>query len=216
MPSFHPTPSTDHVIVARSRATRFASKGLLPVAIIVGIMVVFSGGLLLPLVVLGAIVFAVYYRKSLLAALRWTPAELVIDPAPLQLGASVDAIYRRRPRKVTDLPTTEIQLRLLCEEEVTYRQGKSTKTTSSTVVDKVFRATGEGTPHGFEASIRFEVPIDRGAPTMDIDYNKIRWRAVVTPVSTGKSARLPEDEQHFNLVVASVVDLDVRNRLGDR
>jgi hypothetical protein len=164
--------------------------------------------LLIPIVLLA--VAAALLSPSLIRALRWHPAELVLPDQPVVLGGEVSAIYRRRPRRQRDLPTGAIETRLLCQERATYRVGTDTRTVTTDVVSETTTSTGAGAPRGFEAPVRVEVPTSSGAPTMSLPNNKIVWTISIR-VSAGDGA-LPTDTATFPLEVSPV--LDPRYRVG--
>ena len=133
---------------------------------------------------------------------KWHPGELVIPSKGFALGGTYTVTYRRRPRKVADIPDTEIELTLECQEKATYSVGTETRTETETVVKRTLTSTGSSTPNGFEASFPIEIPSDAGGPTLQLLHNRINWEF---RVRADQSGPLPTRTDTFPFVVMSTL-----------
>lgn len=145
---------------------------------------------------------AFWLIPNALAFFKWHPAELVIPANAFTLGATQTVTYRRRPRKISDIAETQVQLTLECVETARYRVGTDTRTETATVFQQAFHSSGRGTPNGFEAPIPVHVPSNVGGPTLQLSNNRVEWRMKVQPDPAGK---LPTQNATFPLVVGPVL-----------
>ncbi|MDH3679311.1 MAG: hypothetical protein OEV40_05100 [Acidimicrobiia bacterium] len=181
---------------------------------VVGLVLLFIVGAWAVAVILLVVGLAAvaYFWRSIAAAVGWHAAQLEVPTLPLMLGSDPRLIYRRRPRKLTDIPACNVHCTVVCEERATYRQGTKTRTDTSKVFEQTFTGHGTGTPHGLEASIPVRIPATAGAPSFDLGDNEVQWYLLTTVKGPG----LPEDEQRFPLPVGPILDVSQRNERGDR
>lgn len=208
-----PTSSASSVIDAQSPVTRVVGPTALGVAVAALILVFIIGGLAIAAILIVAAVAAVaYFWRSIGAAFGWRAAQLEVPTLPLLLGSEPSVVYRRRPRKPSDIAACNVHCTVVCEERATYQRGSNTRTDTSKVFEQTFTGHGSGTPHGLEATVRVLIPATSGAPSFDLGDNEVHWYLVAIVQGPG----LPDDEQRFPLPVGPVLDPAQRNERGDR
>lgn len=195
----------------RSQVTLTDSKaGLTPLfssiwalAVVFGVIALIAGSFVLSFILLALTLATGFWLvPRALAFLRWHPAEIIISADSFALGATETILYRRRPRKISDIAATQVQLTLECVETARYRVGTNTRTETLTVVQQVFTGTGHSTQSGFEAPIQIRVPSEAGGPTLKLSNNKVEWRM---KFQTDPESKLPTHNVTFPLVVGPVL-----------
>jgi hypothetical protein len=211
-----PRPSSAIEIKARSPIQRLGPAGFGAVAALVCIALIIGGiagrlGLAVVVIVVAAAVASAFFASSILAGFAWYSATIELPVTPLPLGSSLSVIYRRRSRRPRDVADCVVGCRVVCEERVEYRRGTDTEVERSRVYEQTYTGPGTGTPNGLEAVVQIEVPAWTGAPSFDLGRNSVEW-FILTTVD---GQDLPNDEQRFPISVAPVLDLAIRNEVGD-
>lgn len=110
----------------------------------------------------------------------WANPTVELTPWPPQLGRTMTAVYRRQPisaRARRRLRShLQVETELVCEEWVQYTVGTATRTDTHDVFHVRSSASTNPTADGVEAVLAVAIPFDAGAPTIDLDHNKVRWR----------------------------------------
>jgi hypothetical protein len=113
------------------------------------------------------------------------------------------------------LAMSVIALRLVCEEEVAYRQGTDVRSETRRVFDRqLFRERDvtiqPGTP--YERTITMEIP-QRAMHSFQSEHNAINWKLVVV----GEAESWPPFERGFPLIVYPADDdRQIEHRAVDR
>ena len=109
----------------------------------------------------------------------WANPTVEFTPWPPQIGRTMTAVYRRRAisaRARNRMQTAvQIETELVCEEWVEYTVGTDTRTDTHKVVSLRSSAPAQPTGDGVEARLTVAIPASAGAPTIDLDHNKVRW-----------------------------------------
>lgn len=205
MHSPDPPPNAPGLLTITDSATKGlpVATGIWTVAVILGAMALVVRWYFPAILLLSATLACAFWLiPRALAFFKWHPAELVIRANAFTLGATQTVTYRRRPRKISDIAETQVQLTLECVETARYRVGTDTRTETATVFQQAFHSSGRGTPNGFEAPIPVHVPSNVGGPTLQLSNNRVEWRMKVQPDPAGK---LPTQNATFPLVVGPVL-----------
>jgi|GEM_PF-4018422 len=201
----------NHMVKAKSDSHRNVMPVVGMALVVAGLIFAFDGrgSVLLPLIValVGGALLA-FLMPDLLLARRWQEPEFEFDQWPLQLGSSPLVTYRLQPRSQVQGGPARVSFTVECIETIEYRQGKNTKTNSTTVYSHEQTTGGatvssvNGVGGAFEATDRIQIPLDAGAPTMDLAYNDINWRITAQVDGPG----YPNRGRRATLVVLPVVD----------
>ena len=107
------------------------------------------------------------------------PAELVLSRYPLRPGETCDVRYRRRLRKGRFPKGSKVEVKLLCDEWVEYRQGTDTRQKTQDIwsLQLPARQIAAGVAQADYGS-EFCIPAD-GAPSFFAAHNRVRWRLIV-------------------------------------
>ncbi len=95
---------------------------------------------------------------------------------------------------------------------VRYSVGSESRTDRATVYRQQATATGEVTADGFEATFDMAIPVDAGAPSLDLGSNDITWH--IEAEIPGKG--YPGGTRQATVVVVPVLDLGVASFWGGR
>ena len=110
----------------------------------------------------------------------WANPQIELSPWPARLGTTVTVTYRRRPiaRRATKQMASApgLESALVCREWVQYTDGTDTRTETRDVSRTLAVEPSRATEAGIEAVCRLTIPVDAGAPSMDLRHNKIEWR----------------------------------------
>lgn len=164
-----------------------------------------------PALVIGLLALAVLgllSKDALQAALRWHPPQIEVASTAYPLGAAPTIIYRRKPKRPTDVSDCAVVCRLYCQERVVYTRGTDTTTETNDVFEAVTHGTGEGTADGLVAPIDIQISAHAGGPSLELSHNQVRWFVEIRV----RGARLPKDSHTFALQVAP--QLDANHRVG--
>ncbi len=142
-----------------------------------------------------AITTTYFFVKSLLVQITLGPTTVEVSDHPLFPTKS----YRVFVSQAGHLSASGLQLRLVCQEEVTYEQGTNVRTESQVVCSQqLFRKEdveiNPGDP--FEHECEFEVP-EEAMHTFQSASNRIHWKLVVR----GNVQGWPDFERSFSVVV---------------
>ena len=115
----------------------------------------------------------------MLISIRLYPAELILPKYPLRLGETCPIHYRRRLRGGTFTKPGNIEVQLVCDEWVQYKQGTDTKTKTHSLYEvqlpECSIVTGER-----QADYESQVEISAEAPpSFSAEHNRVRWRVIV-------------------------------------
>ena len=144
----------------------------------------------------GVGIWSIYYSfQRLLMATGIGPTSLEIADHPLHPGRQ----YELWLGQLGQLTIRNFRLRLLCEEEATFRQGTNVRTERICVYDRQLLHRDEvvvrpGTP--FECETVLDVPLDC-MHSFQSGHNLVSWRLVVD----GESTRWGPFVRHFPVVV---------------
>lgn len=106
---------------------------------------------------------------------RWNPIEVVFSEWPLTLGSSQQLHVHRVAKTSVPDGTIAITGELTCTEKAIYKVGTETRTDTATPALLPVSGMGPLTQGRFDGTIELTVPLDRGAPTMDLTHNEITW-----------------------------------------
>ena len=110
----------------------------------------------------------------------WANPTVEFTPWPPQLGRTMTAVYRRQPISARARGRLRAQLQveteLVCEEWVEYTVGTDTRTDTHDAVRVRSSTSINPMADRVEAVLVVAIPFDAGAPTIDLDHNKVRWR----------------------------------------
>ncbi len=180
-------------------------------AIGIGMVAMLAGATLFGLViaVVGLVVFA-FVLPPVLKQRKWDTPEFEFAHLPLLLGDQVRMTYRLRSKNTgTAVPSAPVTLTVECVEQAKYRQGSSTRTDRRTVYQRRYSLNGGPGIDGFEASADLEIPVDAGAPTLNLNNNDINWRVEAKI----ESKAMPGSTRKTNVPVAPYLDV---GRVDDR
>jgi len=199
-------PGQPVVLEAEGRVARAVFTVLAGAMVLVGLVTLLATRAIFPLVVtaIGLLVLA-FLLPGFLESRKWHTPEFHIDRWPLELGGRPTITYRVRPKHHPNLEPAPVELTIECSEEVRYRVGTDTRTDSATVYRHQATATGEVTATGFEATFRTAIPLDAGAPTLDLGSNDITWR--IEAEIRGKG--YPQNTRRATLLVGPALDAGV-------
>lgn len=107
---------------------------------------------------------------------RWEDLELVLSEWPLPMGTPVAAQLVRRAKRPVPDQSIAVTGDVICRETVRYQQGTSSRTDRETVCRIPISVTGEVSNGTFTAAFPLLVPLDQGAPTLNLEHNEIDWR----------------------------------------
>jgi hypothetical protein len=149
---------------------------------------------LLPLVAGGVFSLILFVRRLLIAA-NIGPTLVEISAHPLVPGGTYEIYLSQAGR----LAVKKFDLKLVCEENATYRQGTNTRKSTRRVFEEslVSRESfklGPGVP--FEARARLFVPYD-AMHSFKAGHNRVDWKIVVA----GDVERWPGFERTFPIVI---------------
>lgn len=154
---------------------------------------------------------AAFASETIQGWLKWHQPVVEIASKPYNLGEEAIVVYRRKPRRVTDISPSDITCEIVCEEEVHYRQGTDNEQMTRTVYSNKVSATGEGSYEGFVGEIRFTIPTHAGGPTLDMPNNKIKWHLEIR----AHGPQVPGDAHRFDFTVSTVLDPSARIGVSD-
>lgn len=127
---------------------------------------------ILGVLLLAAVAVAVWNIREMR---RWHPTEVVFSEWPLRLGSSQQlAVHRTAKTRVPD-SAIAITGELICTETVTYRVGTDTRTDTATPAVLPVSGTGVLAGGRLDGTVMLSIPLDRGAPSMDLSNNEISW-----------------------------------------
>ncbi len=179
MVSVPPPGQTQPIVLKADSVTASMALAAVSVgAIVAGAVAIVGGATLLGLIIagVGAVAFA-FILPPLLKQRKWHTPEFQFPHLPLMIGGRVGMTYRLRPKNSgTAVPSAPVTLTVECVEEVKYRQGSNTRTDRATVYQRRYELNGGPGVDGFEATADLEIPIDAGAPTLNLSHNDITWR----------------------------------------
>ncbi len=135
----------------------------------------------------GSTVFMVILGLFLLLALavvtwtileirRWEPMELHFSNWPLELGSSTTVQVIRRAKQAVPDASYKLEAELECEESATYTVGTDTRTDTREVHEDEIVVEGHLRDRTFSATFELDIPLERGAPSMDLGNNKVEWK----------------------------------------
>jgi hypothetical protein len=181
-------------------ATFMLMDGLPPVALFVLVLpALFAAG--------GTLAVIRGIRNVWLSHVLGAPTLEVPRDQPLYLGGAMAAQFHRSGGTRRAHRSPRLTADLVCDEQVTYRQG----TDNHTVTEEVYRTelTVHHDPESNTAAgrIEIEVPVDV-APSLDLRHNKIIWSVRVRVQVPG----VPEDTGKFPVTILPAIDA----RLGAR
>lgn len=137
-----------------------------------------------------------------LEARAWHAAELHLPQSPLSLGSVTAAEFVRRSKKSTKLDhLAEVYTELRCVESATYTVGTDSRTDTQSVFEKRQTVDGGFTAGTFTATLPIQIPVERGAPTMEVGNNEITWEFEIK----GSGRTLPKRGITFTLTVQPVL-----------
>jgi len=201
-------PGQPVVLEAEGRVARAVFTVLAGAMVLVGLVLLVATRAVFPLIIsavgLGLLVFLL---PGFIESRKWQTPEFHIDRWPLELGGQPTITYRLRPKHQPSLQPAPVELTIECTEEVRYSVGTDTRTDRATVYQHRATATGEVTAAGFEATFLIAIPLDAGAPTLDLGSNDITWR--VEAEIRGKG--YPRDTRRATLLVVPVLDAGIAN-----
>ncbi|MBI2823186.1 MAG: DUF3592 domain-containing protein [Planctomycetia bacterium] len=141
---------------------------------------------------IGAIAFVI---RQLMIATGVGPTIIEISSHPLFPGEEYDILMSQGGQ----LAIQSLELRLVCEEVATYRQGTNTRTAARRVYEQVLLSREgfdiqQGLP--FEARARLAIPAT-AMHSFKAGHNRVDWKIVVK----GAVARWPDFERGFPIIV---------------
>ncbi len=201
------------VLEADGQVARAALVVVIGVVVLAGLIGFVATRAVLPLIItiIGLVVLA-FRLPSFLQYRKWRTPEFHIDRWPLELGGRPTITYRLRPKRPSNLPPAPVELSISCTEVVRYSVGSESRTDRATVYRQQATATGEVTADGFEATFDMAIPVDAGAPSLDLGSNDITWH--IEAEITGKG--YPGGTRQATVVVVPVLDLGVASFWGGR
>lgn len=106
---------------------------------------------------------------------RWHPIEVVFTHWPPALGSSQPVRIHRVAK--TRVPDAQVAVtgELICTEKVTYSVGTDTRTDTARPAELSIAGSGALVAGRLDADFELVIPVDRGAPTMDLPNNEISW-----------------------------------------
>ena len=144
---------------------------------------------LIPFILVGLFLIYTLFRQ-LLTWLTAGETLVEISDEPLQLGQKVDVFVRQKGRK----PIQEVQVKLVCQEHVTYRQGTDTRTDDYTVYEVVLFEQANFAAGAGDWQQTMQTQIPSSTPhSFAADNNEIRWFITVAI----KVAEAPDFELSF-------------------
>ena len=141
------------------------------------------------------IVLLVLFIRQLLVTTGIGPTLVEISDHPLHPGDPCELFVSQSGR----LAVNSLEVLLVCEEEVTYRQGTDTRTETHEVHrHQMFRREGFEIRHGmpFEAECALQVPAGV-MHSFKADHSQINWKVVVQ----GDVAGWPDYKRSFRVIV---------------
>lgn len=173
--------STPTVIPAPIASSSYVTIAVSGAAVVIGLGLLLANATLVAIImIVGGVAVSAAIIPSLVQAARWQTPEFVLDRFPVELGAEFSATYRVRPKKPRALPPAPVSLTLECVERATYTVGSSTRTAEQTVYSTVAQTTGAPVGDSFEATTRMAIPLEAGAPSLNLRHNKIVWSLKAT------------------------------------
>ncbi len=107
---------------------------------------------------------------------RWNPIEVVFGEWPLTLGSSQQLHVHRTAKTPVPDGTIALTGELTCTERVTYQVGTETRTDTATPAVLPVSGMGPLTQGRFDGTVELTIPLDRGAPTLELNNNQITWK----------------------------------------
>ncbi len=206
-------PGQPAVIEAEGRVARALFTVLAGAMTLIGLATLLATRAVFPLILTAVgLVVLVFLLPRFLEFRRWHTPEFHIDRWPLELGGQSTIVYRLRPKQQPSLQPAPVELAIECAEEVRYTVGTDTRTDRATVYRHEATATGEVTASGFEATFRLAIPLDAGAPTLDLGSNDITWR--IEAEIRGKG--YPKNTRRARLLVVPTLDAGDASFWGGR
>lgn len=156
---------------------------------------------LLVMLVLGAFIWAAIEVR------KWGPLDVHFEQWPLELGSTTQARVIRRAKSAVPNASFDIESEVECSEWVRYTVGTDTRTDERTVYKDSTKSPGQLSANTFEALIHVHIPADAGAPTIELNDNRVKWELAidVSELST------LSNKTKFNLVVGPVLARTQRN-----
>ncbi len=111
----------------------------------------------------------------LMSRAKMHPPTLTISIEPLCLGETFQVAYEQAAKSAGKL--NGVQLRLICQEQATYRQGTSTHTVTHDALSESFEVLGEGNLDRMKplmAKTEMQIPFD-AMHSFSSDRNEIKW-----------------------------------------
>jgi hypothetical protein len=149
---------------------------------------------ILPFVVVGAAFLAILVRAILIET-GIGPTLVEISAHPLAPGERYEIYLSQAGR----LEIKSLDVKLVCEETATYRQGTNTRKATRRVYEQLLvsrEALEMGRTLPFEARAHLEVPGD-AMHSFKAIHNRIDWKIVVK----GSVTRWPDFERSFPVIV---------------
>lgn len=203
-----PFPSA-HVLTADVGKKLFGCAGVaLPIAVVLLIVALSNGSLffswllfVLTAAVLGALVWAAMEMR------KWGPLEAHFSTWPLELGSTTPVHLIRHSKRAVPASTLNFDVAVECEEWVRYTVGTDTRTDTNTVYRGESNAVGQLASNTFTADIEVHIPVHSGAPTFELDDNKVTWEVEID-ISQLSSV---SSKVSLDLIVAPVLGRSHRN-----
>jgi hypothetical protein len=192
------------VIVDQSTGHRVTLGLSIAGALLFGAFVAAVAGAVFFTIILFLITLAVsgFVIPRALEARAWHPAELHLPQSPLSLGSFSAAEFMRASKKSTKLDhSAQVHSELRCVESATYTVGTNSRTDTESIFEKRQTIDGGFTSGTYTASLPIQIPVDRGAPTMDVGNNEISWEIEIK----GSGTALPKRGITFTLTVHPVL-----------
>ncbi len=151
-------------------------------AILVGALLalVFAAGsgsaVLVVIVGLFVLIALALVTWTILEIRRWEPTELHFSNWPLELGSTTTVRVIRRAKQAVPDASYKLEAELECEESATYTVGTDTRTDTREVHEDEVIVEGHLKDRTFSATFELDIPLDRGAPSMDLGNNKVEWK----------------------------------------
>lgn len=195
-----PTSPPAHVLVDSGALTFGIVTSIVSALATVGfVLSVANGSIILAIILLPiAGIAGVFGWWGFREHLRWEPTELHFDEWPLALGSVNTVRLRRRAKRPIADVAVPISVALTCTEEARYSIGTDTYTASEKVVDRTSPAEGTLAAGLLTSVFEVAIPVDAGAPTLDLSNNKIQWELEVKSAESN----LLSVSQHTLLVAA--------------
>ncbi len=151
-------------------------------------------GFLLPFLVLGVGLVAVFLRQVLVTT-RIGPTLVEISELPLYPGKRYEIFLAQAGR----LKMKGLEVMLVCDEEATFRHGTNTRTETHRVYSQqLYRREAFSVRHGMPFEARCALHVPAGAMhSFHSEHNEVRWRILVR----GNVAGWPDYERSFPVIV---------------